>query len=219
VPGHALTTAPPFLGVAGPDIIGSPCFAVALCGSRPRGVDREYSVIAPRQGGGGGRCLCVGFPVIDTDDKRPAQRHAALDCYRRVVISVQGCGIVCAMTLINDTGLTTLAQRIKVARQIADLRQEDLATACAVSRSAVNEWEHGRSEPSATRMFAIAAATNQPLSWFAEGLSVCARRDSNSQPSDPYHDGFWSPERARVWAQFYCQETTDTESTYSAWSV
>ncbi|WP_375163544.1 helix-turn-helix domain-containing protein [Microbacterium sp.] len=87
---------------------------------------------------------------------------------------------------MNDAGLTTLGQRIKAARQLAGMRQEDLAYAVGASRSAVNEWEHERSEPNATRMFAIAQTTNQPLGWFAEGLiQVRAPRDSNPQPSDP----------------------------------
>lgn len=72
------------------------------------------------------------------------------------------------MTLMNDAALDTLGKKIRSARLIAGLKQSDLAEIAGVSRSAVNEWEHGRTEPSASRMFAVARATGQPLDWFAD---------------------------------------------------
>ncbi|MFF8186614.1 helix-turn-helix transcriptional regulator [Microbacterium sp. NPDC016588] len=71
------------------------------------------------------------------------------------------------MTLLNDSAVDTLAKCIRTARLIGGLKQDDLARAVGVARSTVNEWEHGRSEPSASKMFAIARATGQSLDWFA----------------------------------------------------
>lgn len=82
------------------------------------------------------------------------------------------------MTLINDSArlntgvLAHLGRKIKVARVAADLKQEDLGRIVGVSRSAVGLWEKGETEPSASKMFAIARATQQPLDFFAEGLDV-----------------------------------------------
>lgn len=68
-----------------------------------------------------------------------------------------------------------LGKRIMLARVNAEMRQQDLADAVQVHRSAVARWETGRTEPSASKMFAIARATQQPLDWFAEGLDTAVR--------------------------------------------
>lgn len=69
-----------------------------------------------------------------------------------------------------------------LARVNADMRQQDLAEAVHVNRSAVAQWETGRTEPSASKMFAIARATNQPLDWFAEGLDSDVVRPKGLEP-------------------------------------
>ncbi len=82
------------------------------------------------------------------------------------------------MTLLNDSRLDTLGKGIRAARVIAGMTQADLSDAVGVSRSAVNEWEHDRSEPSASRMFLVAEATGQPLDWF----SHCVVRPKGLEP-------------------------------------
>ncbi|KAA9105018.1 helix-turn-helix domain-containing protein [Microbacterium rhizomatis] len=78
-------------------------------------------------------------------------------------------------TQLNDTGLA-LGARVRVARVASGMKQSELAAECGVSRAAIGQWEAGLTEPSASKMFAIARATNQPLDWFAEGLdSVTVR--------------------------------------------
>lgn len=123
------------------------------------------------------------------------------------------------MVLLNEPiTLTSLGRKIRAARRLADLHQAELAEACGVSRSAVNQWEMGRTEPSASKLFAVARATKQPLDWFAEGLDsddLRARRDSNPQPSDWELDPFWTVDRTVVWLEFWCQDTPDSESTHS----
>ena len=86
------------------------------------------------------------------------------------------------MSALVELPKATLAKRIELARVNADMRQEDLAAAIGVSRSAVTQWETGRTEPKASKMFAIARATNQPLDWFAEGLDSDVVRPKGLEP-------------------------------------
>ncbi len=90
------------------------------------------------------------------------------------------------MTLLDDTALRTLGRKIRTARQMAEMKQDDLARICGVSRSAIGQWESDETEPSATKLFAIARATQQPLGWFAEGLLHSARSKGLEPPT------FWS---------------------------
>lgn len=117
------------------------------------------------------------------------------------------------MTIAMETQ-AGLAKRIMLARVNADLRQQDLAERVGVHRSAVAQWETGRTEPSASKMFAIARATNQPLDWFAEGLIADEVRPKGLEPLT-----FWlvadQAERAAVDAAFWsivarCQVSPDT---------
>lgn len=85
------------------------------------------------------------------------------------------------MTIAMET-TAGLGKRIMLARVNAEMRQQDLADAVNVHRSAVAQWETGRTEPSASKMFAIARATNQPLDWFAEGLIVDEVRPKGLEP-------------------------------------
>ena len=87
------------------------------------------------------------------------------------------------MTLMNEAGIRSLGQKIKVARITASLKQEDIARAAGVSRPTVSQWENGDTEPSASKLFAIAHATNQPLGWFAEGLIPVARPEGLEPPT------------------------------------
>lgn len=116
------------------------------------------------------------------------------------------------MTIAMETQ-AGLAKRIMLARVNADLRQQDLAERVGVHRSAVAQWETGRTEPSASKMFAIARATNQPLDWFAEGLIADEVRPKGLEPLT-----FWlvadQAERAAVDATFWsivaCQVSPDS---------
>ena len=116
------------------------------------------------------------------------------------------------MTIAMETQ-AGLAKRIMLARVNADLRQQDLAERVGVHRSAVAQWETGRTEPSASKLFAIARATNQPLDWFAEGLIADEVRLKGLEPLT-----FWlvadQAERAAVDATFWsivaCQVSPDS---------
>ncbi len=52
---------------------------------------------------------------------------------------------------------------LPVARKIAGMTQNDLATALNVSESTVINWEKGRTEPTVIQALQIAEAVNRPL--------------------------------------------------------
>lgn len=62
-----------------------------------------------------------------------------------------------------------LWQRIRAARKYADLRQQDVADVCKVSRAAVAQWEYDdmerRTTPSIDQMKALAKLSGVPLDW------------------------------------------------------
>lgn len=70
------------------------------------------------------------------------------------------------MTLMNDTELG-LAGRMKAARLLRGLEQQDVADALGVARTTVSAWERGVSEPSATNFARWAVVTGQPMEWLA----------------------------------------------------
>ena len=64
----------------------------------------------------------------------------------------------------------TLAERIKEARQAAQLTQQQLADACGISMQAVSHWEQGRSkEITASNLFHLADVLRVDPRWLATG--------------------------------------------------
>ena len=128
-------------------------------------------------------------------------------------------------SLMNETPIQSLGRKIRTARVVADIKQADLARACGVSRSAVSQWEHGETEPSASKLFAIARATNQPLGWFAEGLIDGVVRLEGLEPPTFWlgvawsrlrqrltrEGAFWTPERRSILADLERQVQPDSE--------
>lgn len=53
----------------------------------------------------------------------------------------------------------TLGDRIRKARVLAGLTQAELADAVGVTQAALSRWEHAESEPRASQLIALAAAT------------------------------------------------------------
>ena len=75
-----------------------------------------------------------------------------------------------------------MAERYKLARTAAGLRQDEVAQACGVGRTTVVDWEAGRTEPSASKLVLLSRATQQPLDWFAEGLDADVVRLKGLEP-------------------------------------
>jgi transcriptional regulator with XRE-family HTH domain len=55
---------------------------------------------------------------------------------------------------------------IKLARKLANMRQEDLAALIGKRRNRLAEWENGYHEPRPDTLAAIADKTEQPLDFF-----------------------------------------------------
>lgn len=64
-----------------------------------------------------------------------------------------------------------LWQRIRAARKYADLRQQDVADVCGVSRAAVAQWEYDddrRTTPSIEQVRALAKRSKVPFEWLLD---------------------------------------------------
>lgn len=86
----------------------------------------------------------------------------------------------------------TVGDRLRKARESVEFEQAELAEAIGVSRATVSNYEGGRVAPRKIMLNAWALATGVPVEWLRSGVVPSnpddderARRDSNSQPSDP----------------------------------
>lgn len=66
--------------------------------------------------------------------------------------------------------VTTLGERIGVARERAGLSQEDLAKSLAVKTATLSEWENDSSEPRSTRLTLIAGILGVSPGWLLYGI-------------------------------------------------
>ncbi len=98
------------------------------------------------------------------------------------------------MQLTGVVPEVTLAHRLRIAREYAHLEQGELAQRADMSRTSVVNYELGYRTPRRLFLRAIADATGVDLHWLETGEApdnagapdeMCARRDSNPQPSDP----------------------------------
>jgi transcriptional regulator with XRE-family HTH domain len=70
---------------------------------------------------------------------------------------------------VTQIPVWTLGDRIRKAREVAGLEQQDLADALYMSRAAVSAWENGHSKPAARKLAVIATVTGVPASWLVSG--------------------------------------------------
>lgn len=63
-----------------------------------------------------------------------------------------------------------ISKRIETAREHAGLDRNQLAAACKISYQAVQQWEVGRTKPSAKALMAIAKATATNADWLINGI-------------------------------------------------
>lgn len=61
-----------------------------------------------------------------------------------------------------------IGQKIKAARKIRRITQDELAKVIGVSDKSISAYESSRANPSLNMVEKIAKATNQPLSFFLE---------------------------------------------------
>lgn len=141
--------------------------------------------------------------TIRRGHRRPPVRHAdSALCFptsRRTVSP---------MTMLNATGIPT-SRRFKIAREAAGFKQEELARLVGVSRTSLGDWERGDTEPSFSKLVALARATNQPLDWFAEGLNAADVRPKGLEPPT-----FWLGVSRLILRIAACQVILDGESSH-----
>jgi len=66
--------------------------------------------------------------------------------------------------------VTTLGERISVARERAGLSQDDLAKALAVKSGTLDDWENDASEPRANRMTLLGGILGVSAGWLLYGI-------------------------------------------------
>jgi transcriptional regulator with XRE-family HTH domain len=71
-------------------------------------------------------------------------------------------------------------ERLRVARQRAGLDQAEMGAVIGVHRAVISQYENGHTEPTLSALVRWADVADVSLDW------LCARRDSNPQPSDLY---------------------------------
>lgn len=88
----------------------------------------------------------------------------------------------------------SVRDRLRKARELTGLDRQDFAAEIDVSRNTVTNYEMGHTTPKRLVLKAWALRTGVPLVWLETGIAPAddgggddlrARRDSNSQPSDP----------------------------------
>lgn len=72
-------------------------------------------------------------------------------------------------SMVDKPGAKALGERIAQARAERGVSQADLARAIAVSRSAVTQWESGRSEPSSANLRRISEFLEVSIEWLSAG--------------------------------------------------
>src|SRR5215469_959027 len=73
-----------------------------------------------------------------------------------------------------------VGQRLRQARLLAGLSQEELGVGIGVSFQAVQKYEHGENRLSASRLFRAAKLLDRPVSFFFEDLGgATANAESN----------------------------------------
>ena len=70
--------------------------------------------------------------------------------------------------------------KIRHARKLKDLTQEDLALSLGVTRATVNRWENGADLP-VSKLHQISSATHLPLSYFFDKYGVIANSQNTSK--------------------------------------
>lgn len=86
-------------------------------------------------------------------------------------------------------------ERLRIARQRAGLEQADMADLLGVHRAVVSRYENGHTEPTLSALVKWADTADVSLDW------LCARRDSNPQPSDLYPTWRDAPSGDEDWGQ------------------
>lgn len=70
----------------------------------------------------------------------------------------------------NIKTLTTLAKKIKRARQASGLSQKELGKVLKLSDKAISSYEVGRAQPSVETLVDLGKVTHKPVSYFFEQI-------------------------------------------------
>ncbi|MDX2274186.1 MAG: helix-turn-helix transcriptional regulator [Hyphomonadaceae bacterium] len=95
-----------------------------------------------------------------------------------------------------------LGQKVRTRRLEIGMSQERLAELLGVTFQQVQKYEKGVNRMAASRLFAIAAALEMPISRFFEGISVGRASGVAEKQEEFIHDALATPEGAQLMAMF-----------------
>jgi transcriptional regulator with XRE-family HTH domain len=83
--------------------------------------------------------------------------------------------------------MSTISQRITLARKTRGLSQELLAERMKVSRGACGHWERGKALPSTEHLTKLAMTLNVRMDWLASGNGDMETSHQISEPTDSHY--------------------------------
>jgi transcriptional regulator with XRE-family HTH domain len=99
--------------------------------------------------------------------------------------------------------MSTISQRIILARKASGLSQELLAERMRVSRGACGHWERGKALPSTEHLTALANILNVSLEWLLAGKGDMNTNYQISEPSDSSYAISAQDEETKEVAELY----------------
>ncbi len=78
--------------------------------------------------------------------------------------------------------MSTLAERLRFARQRAGLSQDQVAQQLSVTRSSISQWENGKTSPVSSRLLDLALMYNVNISWLANDQGPMQDTDGRELP-------------------------------------
>lgn len=95
------------------------------------------------------------------------------------------------------TPMWTLGDRLRKARELTGMSQEEFAAVVGISRNTVANYEKGHTRPRMLELRAWARASRVDIGWLSADQVLRARRDSNPRPSD-YIAEPWATAGSRI---------------------
>lgn len=84
--------------------------------------------------------------------------------------------------------VSTLGERISVARERAGLSQAELSKALAIKSDMLENWENDAAEPRANRMTMLAGILGVSAGWLLYGIGEGVPAPSNEKPTEQLSD-------------------------------
>ena len=99
--------------------------------------------------------------------------------------------------------MSTIAQRIRLARKECGLSQELLAERMRISRGACGHWERGKALPSTEHLAKLASILNVRLDWLMTGQGDMQSTHHIAESSSPAYSSVFDDKEVKEVAERY----------------